>query len=317
MSAEAAADHARARGARVAQPGHGALYSGRRGVVEVAQARVRGVEQRAHRGQVARAQRGVRGVDARVLLDHVAHAPVQRIGQPPGVVGARLAQRLDAEHLGGPRALGPARVVARLAVRVGLAGVDGDQPPVIQRERDVGDVDGAEVDAQRVALAGEQRRGLVEQAGLRAHPAVLDARADPRERQAVDVVGVRQRQQREAQRALQRGRRRQPGARGHVAGDLELDRGDGQARGGELGHRAAHEGTPAARGWRGVEREAVLLADVESARHDLLAVARLSPHRDPEADRERQAEPGVVVGVLADEVDAPGCEGDRDRADSA
>src|SRR5204862_9330 len=89
-------------------------------------------------GGITSTQRGDGGVEARVPLAHVAHAPVQGIGQPPGVAGARLAQRLDAEHLGGPRALGPARVVARLAVRVRLAGVDGDQPPVIQRERDVG-----------------------------------------------------------------------------------------------------------------------------------------------------------------------------------
>ena len=52
------------------------------------------------------------------------------------------------------------------------------------------------------------------------------------------------------------------------------------------------------------ERELVLLAEVERARLDPVAGQRLGGHRDAAVDRERQREPGVVVGVLADQVHA-------------
>ena len=74
--------------------------------------------------------------------------------------------------------------------------------------------------------------------------------------------------------------------------------------GGQLGHRAAHERAPALRALRRGELELVLLAEVERARLDAVAVERLGGDGDAAVDRERQREPVVVVGVLADQVHA-------------
>ena len=89
--------------------GHGRL-------VVVAQARVRLVSRRADALEVARGERGGRRVDARVLAQHVAHAPVQRVGQPVG--RRRVAQAGDAERLAGRGALRAALVVAAARVLV-------------------------------------------------------------------------------------------------------------------------------------------------------------------------------------------------------
>ena len=58
---------------------------------------MRRVQQRAERRELAALERRHRGVHALVLADHVAHAPVERIGEARGVVG--VAQRLEAEQL--------------------------------------------------------------------------------------------------------------------------------------------------------------------------------------------------------------------------
>jgi hypothetical protein len=75
-----------------------------------------------------------------------------------------------------------------------------------------------------------------------------------------------------------------------------------------------HERAPALRPtWLG-ERELVALAEVERVRLEqspavLLRCERLRTNGDALGDRERQREALVVVGVLADQVDAPRGEG--------
>jgi hypothetical protein len=134
---------------------------------------------------------------------------------------------------------------------------------------------------------------------------VLHPRAQPRELEAVHLLGPRHREQGERQGDLQRSRRRQARARGHVARDLQL-----RGPHGQLGDHPAHVGPPAAGARRGGEREAVLLAEVERAGDDLVAAERRGGDRHPGGDGEGQAEPVVVVGVLADQVHAAGREGD-------
>ena len=79
----------------------------------------------------------------------------------------------------------------------------------------------------------------------------------------------------------------------------ELDAG-----GAELRDRAAHERAPAVRRLGRGERELVALAEVARLGLDAVAVEPGGGHRDAAVDRERQREPAVVVGVLADQVDA-------------
>ncbi len=130
--AEAAADHARPGGAGGAQALDGAVDLGYGDLVVVAQARVRGVEERAEAREVARVERGDRLVDARVLGEHVADAPVERVREPGGGVRGGVAQRVDAQRVGRLRALPPARVVARPGVRVLDPGVDRDEAPTAE-----------------------------------------------------------------------------------------------------------------------------------------------------------------------------------------
>ena len=69
-------------------------------------------------------------------------------------------------------------------MRVALARVERDELEAAERERDRAHLEGAEVDQQRAAALAEERGDLVEQAGLRADPVVLDPRAEPRELEA-------------------------------------------------------------------------------------------------------------------------------------
>ena len=64
----------------------------------------------------------------------------------------------------------------------------------------------SEVDQHRLAGGAAQRGELVEQAGLRADPVVLDPLAEPRELDGVGRLGARQFHQRQAQRDLERRR---------------------------------------------------------------------------------------------------------------
>ena len=94
-----------------------------------------------------------------------------------------------------------------------------------------------------------------------------------------------------------------------VADDRQARRAHGAADGAELRDHAAHERAPAL-GAAGVgEREGVLLAEVLRAGLDAVAGDRLGRHRHAAVDRERQRQPVVVVGVLADQVHTAGAEG--------
>ncbi len=113
-------------------------------------------------------------------------------------------------------------------------------------------------------------------------------------------------EQREAQRGLQRGRGGEARALRHVALDRQPRGRELDAGGGELATvPRTNARQPSARGGSG-ERERVALAEVARLRLDAVAVQPLGGHGDAAVDRERQREPAVVVGVLADQVDAAG-----------
>ena len=67
-----------------------------------------------------------------------------------------------------------------------------------------------------------QRGELIEQAGLRAHPFALHARAQLGEADAVGLGGADQGEQGKAQRHLKRRRRREAGASREIAADLQM-----------------------------------------------------------------------------------------------
>ena len=172
------------------------------------------------------------------------------------------------------------------------------------------DVERAEVDPQHVRRRRDSSAAsLVEQAGLRAHPLVLDPRAQLGQRLAGPPAGLAA-EQRERERGLERGGGGEPAAAREVAGDRQVrgrERRSPAARSSR--DHPAHEGAPARGAVSGVERELVVLAEVE--RVDLEAArAGVGGDRDAALDRERHREPVVVVGVLADQVDAAGAEGD-------
>ena len=220
---------------------------------------------------------------------------------------------LDAERRARVAALRAALVVAARGVAVLRARVERHEPPVAELERHGSQLERGEVDPQRRARAAVQRRELVEQARLRPDPVVLDARAEPGQLGAVGLVRAGDGEQRQAERGLERRRGGQAGALRDVARERQPRAADLDARRAQLRHRPAHERPPAVRaaGRGGVE--AVGLAEVARLRADLAAGERLGFDRDATVDRERQREAAVVVGVLADQVDAAGAE----RADHA
>jgi hypothetical protein len=160
-----------------------------------------------------------------------------------------------------------------------------------------------------VPLGAEQRRELVEQAGLRAHPVVLDPRAEPGELTPVGLGVAAVREQRERQRHLERRRRRQPAAARDVAAEPQRSTAQREPRTRQLCRHAADERSPPLGALDPVEHERVGLSEVE--RGDLDGVRGPvvgDRHRHAGGNRERQAEAVVVVGVLADEVHAAGPE---------
>ena len=135
-----------------------------------------------------------------------------------------VPQARHAELRARPRTLGASLVVARGRVRVVLARVERDEPVAVELERHRLHVERAEVDPQRVIGLAEQRRDLVEQAGLRADPVVLDPRAHLGQVEPIELGNPTHAQQRQHQRDLERGRRGQAGAPRHGAADLERRR---------------------------------------------------------------------------------------------
>jgi hypothetical protein len=262
---------------------------------------MRRIEQRADLREVARGERLRHRVHARVLGDHVAHAAVERGGQ--GIEVLRVPQRLDPECLAGGAALLAPLVVAGAGVLVLGARLERHELPVAEVQPDLLELEAAEVDPERVPGLRAQRGELVQEAGLRPDPVVLDARAELRDRDA--VVGLIA-EQREAQRGGERGGGGQPRALGQVAGDRDPRRVDLVAAGLQLGDHAAHERAPALAAAHGVEVELVLFAEVIGAGVEALAAELLRRDRHAAVDREREREAVVVVGVLADQVDPAG-----------
>jgi hypothetical protein len=80
---------------------------------------------------------------------------------------------------------------------VRLAGVQRDEAPVAEVQRDRRRLHRGEVDPQGVAVGGEQGGGLVEEAGLGTDPVVLDLRAQAGEGGAVGVGVAGQAEERE------------------------------------------------------------------------------------------------------------------------
>ena len=130
-----------------------ASTSGTRGVVVVAQARVRGVEQRADRLEVAGAQRRDHGVDAGVLGQHVARAPAAAARaalRPPPGRPARRCSTPSAAHAAS--ALRAALVVAATRRGVRRRRSRASRAASREVERDGLERERGEVDPQRVAL---------------------------------------------------------------------------------------------------------------------------------------------------------------------
>ena len=208
-------------------------------------------------------------------------------------------------------------------MHVALAGVEHHQPPAAESQRHRLDARACGSRCSSAVLGRAVERGeLVEQARVGADPVVLHARAQPG-----DLGSLRSHAPRPARRAI-RGRAargtarprappRRTGRRRAAARRRSRRRAptSGHPARGELGDRPAHERPPAARG-RGRRP-----ARTRRARPRSRAYARsrspgeparrcLGAHGDALGDRERQREPLVVVGVLADQVDAAG----RERA---
>ena len=115
-------------------------------------------------------------------------------------------------------------------------------------------------------------------------------------------------EQREAQRDLERRRGGQPGAARQVAADLKRGAADVDAEHLELGGHADHERAPAALALALADGEGEVLVEVARVRADHEVVAGDGVDANALRDRERQREAAVVVGVLADQVDASGAE---------
>jgi len=189
-------------------------------------------------------------------------------------------------------------------VLVGGAGVQRDELPVAELQRHGHHREGAEVDPQRMPRLAAQHRELVEQAGLRPDPVVLDARAQLRQ---PDPIGVLILDERQAQRGAERRGGGEAGAVREVAVDDESARTQDVPRGLQPGDGAAHERPPAFGAWRRRERERIPLAKVVGNGLDLVSGQEWHGRdRHTAVDREREREAVVVVRVLADQVHAAG-----------
>ena len=319
-AAEAAADQPRAGGPRAQQLLDGRLDRRRGDLVEIAQARVRGAEQRRERGQVALAQRLHRREHALVLAEDVTGAALQRLGQLGELLGARLAQRARRRAAAGLGALLAALVVAGARVAVALAGVGDREAPA------------AAARAARAPPRGCGSRSAgphrARRTGSRAGRAARCARPSTRSRPASTGAPAR--------RGGCAARRRPPGAAAAVR--AARGTGDGQrGRGGQAGAARARAADLQARAERAAgrprrarrRRRARTRASPRRARgrrarscrarrgrarapRPLVRVRAVECHgadRDALLDRERQREALVVVGVLADHVDAARGEG--------
>ena len=206
MPAEPAADDPRPGGSRSAQPRNGILDGRRRDLIAVAQAFMRGVEQLPERDQVVALEGRAGLLHTLVLVEDVQRAAIKRVGQPRDRLDGRVAQTGDAQLLTCANALRSSLVIARRGVAVMLAGVERHELPIPKLELDRHHLQRAKVDPQGAVALAEQRGELVEQAGLRPDPLVLDPRAKLRELDPIGLVRAGDRDQRERQGDLERGR---------------------------------------------------------------------------------------------------------------
>jgi hypothetical protein len=138
------------------------------------------------------------------------------------------------------------------------------------------------VEQQRVPRTPEQRRRLVEDPRWNTRRRPLGALARPGDLQRLELE-ARDLAQRQRHGDLERAGRAEPGALREICVDAP----------------AQPDGRPA-------ERSQLLIDGGRERRAQLEAVGGLERERDPELDRDREGEPAAVVGVLADQVHAPG-----------
>ena len=149
--------------------------SGTDDLVEVAQARVRGVEQIAQLAACRSASAATPRPRARSRRPRGALAG--RAAPDSRAASSSVAWRSDGRpsSSGGARALSAALVVARCGVVVPGTGVQHGEASSRRGRAAPGSARAGDVDPQRRARRAEQRGELVEQPGARPHPLVLDA----------------------------------------------------------------------------------------------------------------------------------------------
>ena len=254
--------------------------------------------------RVLRPQRLDHPLDALVLAHHVTDAAVERRRQPRDVGGRCVAQPLDPEKLAGPAALGAPLVVGTGRVVVTCTGVEHPERPRPEAQRHRLGRERRHVDPQRVARRGAEDRQLVEQPGVGARPLALDGLAEPRDRNRLGWGRIGDFEQRQAGRDRQGRRRREAAAERQAASNLEPGAAQPKPRRLELGSGAPDVGAPPARAFPRPEQEAVALAEVAGESLDHLLLDWLGRDLEAAIERERKAEPAVVVGVFADQVDS-------------
>ncbi|GAA3231230.1 hypothetical protein GCM10020256_45580 [Streptomyces thermocoprophilus] len=222
-----------------------------------------------------------------------------------------VAQGVDAEEGGALLAAGAAFAVLALAVGVLDAGVDDEEAEAfggeVERDLPLGEVAGVEEQGVPGPAAGGG--GLVHDADGGADVDVLGALAEAGELPALQAEVV-QVVQGERDDDLQRGRGGQAGAGGDGGGEVDVGSGDGVAGLAQCPHDARRVGGPCPVGVGGEVVEAEFGdagVDVRGVQAQDAAVAAGDGRDGGVRQRERHDEAVVVVGVLADEVDAAGC----------
>ena len=193
------------------------------------------------------------------------------------------------------------------------AGVDQHQTVTLGVERHIFELERTAVEAHQMPLLAAARGELVHDAAHHTHVIVLGRLSDQRDLETLQSQ-VEQIVEREAEAALQSGRRRHSGAEGHIAREDGVETTHLFATFGHLPAHAEYVARPLLRGLVDLlEAELRRLAQIQSeGAHPVGAVeADLAVHRL--VDGSRQNETAVIVGVFADQVDATGRGVDRTR----
>ena len=196
------------------------------------------------------------------------------------------------------------------------AAVDDGDDAAAEVERDVPVLERAAVQEQRVAGPGHEADELVHDAALHPDEVVLGTLAEERQAGALHLEPDELLDD-QGRDDLQRGRGAEARTLGEVAAEGEIHGAELDSRGREHAEDAADVVAPGPTRValdRGVEGEGRALREVGGADADLAPLAQPSGELDAGVDGHREHEAVVVVGVLADQVDAPrGPPGD-DRA---